>query len=705
MNKETWKKVAVILVFAILFVASSASYVPSAVATPSITSLLPTSGHVGDNITVSGTIDTANGTFTIRWDGATNVTTGKAVDNEVNTTFVVPATTASPSGRSINVELIDNNASSVASDSFTLYTQFLLRVDKPSSPKQLQEGNATNIRVNVTGGLPNTAYAVNVTVKNPANQTRSAVMSLSNTTTTGSGGGTKVCPTDVGGAHTNLTGTYFVSSNVTVEVAEFFVGLTDKTEYRRNENVQVQAAGYKSSEVAKVDIKIGELSVVGFPKNFTADPSGLIKLSWKVPVNATPGTYRIRLTNATLGGTFKAPSDAQDFEVLGVICLVQATVKNLADEAIEGALIEVYNASATAVALNKGNTNSTGWVRFNLDSGNYTFKAFVRNVQVGALLNQVVVSDTELDMPLSLVNFLATVKTETGDGVPLIDVALRDNKTVTEKAVTQTNSSGMATIRHLFTNRTYIMEARRYGLLFSNTTVLVESSPALPWIIRNLTLPNHALSVHAVDSKGSDASGVDVRVYEWASGVAAHVDRAETNLSGDVFFSLPFGRYVLRAFKGDDFLREITVDLDEPSALTFELKTFNLDVTVLVLDYLGQPIPNAEVKLERKIGHDFALISTKFTDGSGSARFDEIIGGDSRVSVHLGGKLVAVKAQSLAAGSNEMAFRVSEYVAVLGYPIATGTFALVAFILAVIVISLVAARRRVMQRLRKPSKR
>jgi 5-hydroxyisourate hydrolase-like protein (transthyretin family) len=705
MNKETPKKVAVFLVLAILFAASSASYVPNAVATPSIT-LLPTSGHVEDNVTVSGTIDTINGTFTIRWDGATNVTTGKAVDNQVNATFVVPATTASSSGRSINVELIDNNASSVALDSFTLYTQFLLRVDKPSSLKQLQEGNATNIRVNVTGGLPNTAYAVNVTVKNPANQTRSAVMSLSNTTTTGSGEGAKVYPTDFGGAHTNLTGTYFVSSNVTIEVAEFLVGLTDKTGYRRNENVQVQAAGYKPSEVAKADIKIGESSIVGFPKNVTAGPSGLITLSWKVPVNETRGTYRIALTNTTLDGTSKTPSDAQDFEVLGVICLVQATVKNLAEEAVEGALIEVYNASATAVALNNGETNSTGWIRFNLDSGNYTFKAFVRNVQVGVLLNQVVESDyTELDMPLSLVNFLATVKTETGDAVPLVDVALRDNKTVTEKAAAQTNASGMATIRHLFTNRTYIMEARRYGLLFSNTTVLVESSPALPWIIRNLTLPNHALSVHAVDSKGSDASGVDVRVYEWASGVAAHVDRAETNLSGDVFFSLPFGRYVLRAFKGDDFLREITVDLDEPSALTFELKTFNLDVTVLVLDYLGQPIPNAEVKLERKIGQDFTPVSTKFTDGSGSAQFDEIIGGDSRVSVYLGGKLVAVKAQFLAAGSNEMAFRVSEYVSVLGYPLSTGAFALIIFILVLIVIVLVAARRRLMQVFRKPSKR
>jgi 5-hydroxyisourate hydrolase-like protein (transthyretin family) len=701
MNKKTLKKITVSLIAVTLLSILEFLIAPNAMAvTPSI-SITPTSGFVGDTVTVSGAINTTDGGFTVRWNQAVNFT-GVAVGNNFTMSFNVPPT----AGGSVTVELIDETLDTVVeTTNFTLLAKFGMRVEVLQPPRQLREGNKTSVKVNVTGGLPNTRYPANITVKNPANQTRSAVVLLSNTTVTGSGNGTAAYPTDFGGAHTNLTGTYFVSSNVTAEVAEFYVGLTDKTEYRRNENVQVQAAGYKPSEAAKVDIKIGESSVAGFPKNFTAGSSGLITLSWKVPVNATPGTYRIALTNTTLDGTIKTPSDAQDFEVLGVICLVQATVKNLADEAIEGALIEVYNASSTSVALNKGNTNSTGWIRFNLDSGNYTFKAFVRNVQVGVLLNQMVVSDTKLDMPLSLVNFLATVKTEKGDGVPLIDVTLRDNKTVTEEAAAQTNASGMATIKHLFTNRTYILEARRYGLLFSNTTVLVESSSALPWISRNLTLPNHALSVHAVDSKGSDASGVDVRVYEWTSGIAAYVERAETNLSGDVSFSLPFGRYVLRAFKSDDFISEITVDLVEPSALTFDLGAFNLDVTVLVLDYLGQPIPNAEVKLERKIGQDFALISTKLTDGSGSALFVGMIGGDSRVSVYLGGNLVAVKAQSLAAGSNEVAFRVAEYVAVLGYPIATGAFALIIFILVVIVLVLVAARRRLIQVFRKSSKR
>ena len=709
MNRKMLKKIAMPLAMVTLFSLLGFMNVPNAMAVTPWISITPTYGVVGDPVTVNGAINTTDGDFTVRWNQASSFT-GVAVGNDVTIAFDVPPTTVTPnpSGSNVAVELIDEALDAVvATVNFTLFApEFDMYVETLPQPRQLQEGNKTSIKITVTGGLPNTRYPANITVKNPANQTHSAIVLLSNTTGTGSGNGTTAYPTDFGGAHTNLTGTYFVSSNVTGDVAEFSVGLTDKTEYRRNENVQVQAAGYKPSEVAKVNIKIEESSVVGFPKNFTASSSGLITLSWKLPVNATPGIYRITFANTTLDGTIKTPSDAQDFEVLGVVCLVQA--RNLADESTEGALIEVYNASAATV--NKGNTNSTGWIRFNLDEGNYTLKAFVKNVQVGLLVNEVMTADTELHMQLSLANFLATVRTEEGDAVPLVDVALRlnyttrDNTTVTETAAAQTNATGMAVIGNLFTYRTYRLEATRYGLLFSNTTVAVESSPALGWTSLNLTLPNHTLSVHAVDSKGRDAVGVSIKVYEWASGVTIPVESTETSSSGDALFSLPFGRYILRAFKGGDLLSETIVDLDEALVFTFDIVTLNLDVSVSVLDYFGQPLANAEVKIERKIGQDFVLISTQFTGSTGSAQFAEMVGGDSRVSVYLGGKLVAVKTQFLGTGSNDVIFKVAEYVAVLGYPISTGAFTLIAFILALIVVMLAAARRRIMQVFRKRSK-
>ena len=707
MNTKAMKTLAVLLVLVSAFSTLELIPMPKVMATPTIL-LDPTSGHVGDTVTVTGTIDIADGTFTVRWDQTLNVTSGEAVGNGVAASFIVPPTNASPSGRDVTVELIDDTAGNVTSIFFTLLTDFVLHVETPSPPKQLQEGNTTSIKINVTGGLPNTIYAANITVKNPANQTHSSIVQLSNTTSTGSGNATSVYPTDFG-AHMNLTGTYYVAFNDTIATSEFFVGLTDKSEYQRNEAVLVQAAGYTPSEIVKVDIRTGESSVSGFPKNSTASSGGLVTLSWTVLQNATPGIYIIALTNTTSSGTVKTPSDTQKFNVTGVVCLVQA--RNLADEAVEGALVEAYNASAPTSVLTSGSTNSTGWIRFNLDRGNYTFKAFIRNAEVAAE-NQTITADTEFLLTLKLVNFVATVKTEDGERIPLIDIALdynyttRDNNIAAATASARTNTTGSAALRNLFTNVTYTVEAKRYGMLFNTTTVIAESSPISSWISLDLTLPTYTMNVHAVDAKDSDAAGVDIRVYEWASGVTTPLRSMETSFSGDVFFSLPFGRYLLHAFKGGDFLTETVVDLDEPLAFTFNLRALNVDVTVFVFDYFGQPIANAEVKIERKIGQEFVLVSSQFTGSSGSAQFASIIGGESRLSVYLAGKLAGVQTQFLGSGSSEVTFRIGEYIALLGYPIASGAFAFVIFVIIIfVIIALVLARKRVSKVFRKKPKR
>lgn len=709
MSTRAMKTFAVFLILVSVFSALELIPVSEVMAETKIIALDPTSGHVWDAVAATGTIDTVNGTFTIRWDQTQNVTSGEAVGTDVAASFVVPPTNASSSGRNVTIELIDDIAGNITSTFFTLLTEFTLHVEAPSPPKQLQEGNTTSIKVNVTGGLPNTVYAANISVKDPANQTHSAIVQLSNTTATGSGNVTIVYPTGFGGAHTNLTGTYYVAFNDTIATSEFFVGLTDKTEYQRNETALVQAAGYIPSETVKVDIRTGESSVSGFPKNFTASSGGLVTLSWAVLQNATPGVYSIALTNTTSGGTVKTPGDTQKFNVTGVVCLVQA--RNLANEAVESALIEAYNASAPTSVLTSGSTNSTGWIRFNLDSGNYTFKAFVRNAEVAAE-NQTITIDTEFLLTLELVNFVATVEAEDGERIPLIDIALnynyttRGNTIAAATASARTNLTGIATLRNLFTNITYKVEAKRYGMLFNTTNLIVEPMPASPWISLDLTLATHLLNVHAVDAKDSNAAEVDIRVYEWASGVTTPLQSVQTSVSGDAFFSLPFGRYVLKAYKGGDFITETVVDLNEPLAFTFNLRTLNVDVTVTVFDYFGQPIANANVTIERKIGQQFMRVSSQFTSSSGSAQFASIIGGESRLSVYVAGKLAGVQMQFLGSGSDQVAFRIGEYVALLGYPIASGTFALVVFVIVVFIITaLVLARKRMLKVFRKKPKR
>jgi len=711
MNKKALRKIAVTLVVVTLFSFVELLTAPSVMAITPWVSITPGYGVVGDQATVTGAINTTDGGFTVRWNQALNFT-GLAIGNDVTKSFEVPSTVGAPypSGRNVTVELIDEALDAVvAATNFTLFTKFEMQVVTPPPPKQLQESNKTSIKVSVTGGLPNTVYIANITVKNPADQAHSKNVPLSNTTTTGSGSGTTVYPTDFD-AHTNLTGTYIVSSNVTADRGEFFVGLTDKTEYRRKEPVLIQAAGYTSSEIVKVDIRTGGSSVEGFPQNSTASSACLVKLSWTVPLNATPGTYSVTLTNTTSSGTVKAPSDTQNFNITGAVCLVQAI--NLADEPVEGALIEVYNASAPTSVLTQGSTNSTGWIRFNLDTCNYTFKAFFKNAESYVPSNQTITEDTKFSMKLRLVNLIATVETVEGQRIPLIDIAsncsytARDKSKATAVAAGRTNATGIAVLRNLFTNVTYTVEARRYGMLFNTTTVFVEPLPASGWVSLPLTLPNCLLSVHALDSKNRNATEINIRAYEWASGVGVPIASNETDLSGYAFFSLPFGRYILRAYRGEDFVSEAVVDLDKPLVFTFNLKTLFIEVNVFVFDYFGHPIANAEVKIERQTSQGFIFVSSQPTSGSGLAQFGLVVGGDFRVSVYIAGNLVAVKKQFLGAGSEEVAFIVAEYVALIGYPIAAGAFALVVFsILVLIIVALVLARKRVSRVFRRKPKR
>ena len=109
MSKKAMKTLTVLLVLMSAFSTLKLIPIPQVMAQPTI-SISPTSGHVGANVTVNGTIETADGTFKVRWDQALNVTSGEADGYNVTTSFIVPPTNASSTGRNIIVELIDSAA-------------------------------------------------------------------------------------------------------------------------------------------------------------------------------------------------------------------------------------------------------------------------------------------------------------------------------------------------------------------------------------------------------------------------------------------------------------------------------------------------------------------------------------------------------------------------------------------------------------------
>jgi len=97
-------------------------------------------------------------------------------------------------------------------------------------------------------------------------------------------------------------------------------------------------------------------------------------------------------------------------------------------------------------------------------------------------------------------------------------------------------------------------------------------------------------------------------------------------------------------------------------------KIFNVDLSVIVKDYFGNPIFNALVEVERE---------NQKTGSNGKTSFENITGGEVRISVSVEGKLCETRTIYLDE-TRVVVFKLDRYVMVAGYPLETTQF--IAFI-------------------------
>ena len=611
----------------LLVITFIATFLPEATATPTLTiSIHPISGTVGTEVEVNGTIDTLNGSYTIRWNETLNVTTGYATGYNVTTSFVIPQTIGAPSGRNVTIELIDNTVDNAVNTTFTLYTKYYIEAVAPSPPSQLQEERITDILVNVTGGEANTVYSANITVTDPSGAVYyNDTLQLTNTTNTGYGEGNITYPANFSlGANTDYVGLYTIALNETLATENFTVGLTDRLEYGRTKtevvSVNIRGAGYKATEIVIVNVTFAGESVGDYPIQIAADEDGVVTSNWTIPSNATLGIYTVTLTNAT-GMQVKPVPDVQDFTVAEVIVYCQ-TQNKYDYEPLAGVSVGAYLGETYVTS---GITNETGWVDLRVSHGNYTFKAFWKTVEVGSLNYNILENGTLLPLECELAHLTITITDEDGFLLPFINVALASN--ITGVLQFETNNTGTVGT-NTFTNVSYTVETRRYGLLFSTTQI---ANLTITRLI-NITCPTYSMFVNVLDSKGIPLRNVEVKVYEWSSGVAEPIQSENTDNLGSAVFHLTFGRYKIWAYNEDHtiILNKTVVDLTEDKLFfVVHCKIFNVDLSVIVKDYFGQPISNALVEVER----EGVSVSSQKTGSNGTASFYNITGGDSQISV------------------------------------------------------------------------
>jgi 5-hydroxyisourate hydrolase-like protein (transthyretin family) len=562
-----------------------------------------------------------------------------------------------------------------------------------ASPNRIQEGLDTNITLSLNGATANTTYnfKINVTAPSGISFSKSATVE---TGATGSGSNIQRFWQDFANANTNYVGLYKIAVNGTLATANFTVGLTDKLKYLRSETASIRGSGYMPNESVTVDMKFGNASVLN--KTLNASQNGLVTYLWTIPENATSGVYTLTLTNATAPGTIKTPADTEEFTVDN-ICQIQT--RNLAYQTVTGVTVEVYNATSGLYTNLWNKTDETGQVKFVLEAGNYTFKAFWAHgenvVEVGTR-NWTLTENTELQLIMRLSALKITVTEEKGAPIPFTDLNLqynyttRDNKLLSDSGSFTTSINGTVQLQDAFTNISYLITARRYGFVFNTT--FIKSLPAQAWNNITIVVPTYTMVVHVLDAKNSNAVGLRVLAYEWSSGISEPVQSNLTDSSGNVTLSLTFGRYRLRLSKDTTLVNEVTVDLIQNlSSFVVHSDVYNVDLRVFVFDYFGQPIPRVLVELQRKIDSNYQVTENQTTGADGIARFNGIIGGDSCVYVSVLGSSGETQYVYLAGSTTDVVFKMDRYVAVFGYPLETSQLVTIMLLIILIAVFIIAS--------------
>lgn len=657
LTPKTAKPLA-LLILIIATTLTTLTFIPQAKATTTIISINQTSGNVGTLVNLIGNITSPNGQYEIKLD-QTLVSSGTATGNDVNATFHIPEAAQG----NHNITIFDIEKTENASTTFTINIAYLLKTDAPTLPTQLQEGDPATINVTITGGTQATLYTANVTVTNP-NSTKYTVPV--NVTTSDAGTGTVYLtyPNQFTSASTNLTGTYTVTYNETSASTTFFIGLTKSAQYHRTQTIDVKVV-YQPFE--NVTIAISG-NVIYNTENWTADDAGIIHYTnWTVPEDALIGTYTVRITS-TSNLTKKTPEDAQNFTVPGYA--IDFTTRNLAEEPVTDVTLKAIE---KGVLVTSNTSDYNGFLRLRLESGTYVCEAYFKGVRVGE--NSITITgDTSLNFSCSLTNLRVIVTDNTSNPIPEVTVNLiEENETLT------TDLNGTVVFTFLLPNNTYTLNSSRYDMPFDTTTI--PQLPATAWYDVPIVCPMRTLQITVFDAGGNPINNAIVRIRERIAGVYFE----GTTINGVMTHDFLLGRYDIEIYSNGIRLNGTTVDLNQTTVtVPIECQLFGLNVSVKIIDYFGQPIPNANVTLQND-GYGTSSLTT----GDGTAAFTNIIGGDLQLTVYVLGQSEPCVAETAGiTDSTTIAIKIGRYSMLAGLLVETNQLVTVIIIILVVIFML-----------------
>jgi len=649
------------------------SFLPEIKAETKIIFINPLEGKVGATVQLRANITVGNGEYVIRFDGET-IASGNATGIDVEATFTVPSASAG----SHEVMIIDVNAGENDTAAFTVLTSYSLEVDVPEPPKQLQEGDQIPISVNVTGGESSKTFVANITVQAPTNASYTNMLDV-NTSDVGNGSAAIIYPEHFPiGANTNFTGKYKVFLNGTLADQTFIIGLTNSTEYHRSQSVDIKAAGYKPNENVTITVTFGERII--HLKNVTAEENTIRYSNWTIPSNASIGTYTINITSISSNATTKNPPDMHNFTVPGFA--INITTVNLAEEPVPSVMVQVFE-NVTSVV--NATSDSAGLASLMLEIGIYACEAYFNNEKVGERQLNITKEDS-LNFTCNLTNLKILVMDKSKNRIPEIKLYLTpENQTLI------TDINGTTVVHSLLPNVTYVLNASRYDKQFNTTRIprLLVNETAIAWFNLTIVCPALTLQDNVTDANNQPISDATLKVQEIMGGLYYEGNTVE----GMAIFNCTFGRYTVKVYASGVEINETVTDLFQNENISIRCKLYGLTVSIKVVDYFGQPIPNANVTLQR----EGLLLRSNRTKSNGVATFSDFIGGSVQIAIYLNDQTQpCIKTASSVVSSETIGIKIEKYVLVAGILVETSHLATALIIAAAIllIVSIEVYRRK-----------
>ena len=649
-----------------------------------IYTVTPTQAIAGEEINVQGTIDTSNGEYRL-YLGNALVASNTSEGFYVNANFTVPELP----GGDYTLILRDVARRINATSTFTIQTGYFIKAIKPSSPSQLQEGNEVALNVTVTGGNSGTTYYANVTVAlpDPLLTEYSQVVILSPSSQTGTAHTQITFPSNASqpsGSNTNFTGIYKANFNKTQELAvdEFFVGFTNAAEYHRDQFVVIRAVGYQPGQSSALKIVNQASGGTVYTETVTASNVGTINASWTVPSDAAIGTYQVTITPE---GTQKSIVDTQTFSVPGFP--VRFRTLNLAGEIVPQIFVEATD-QATGMVYS-GTSGSDGLASINLEKGNHNVSAYWNDVRVGQI-GVSITGESQLDLTSELTNLKITVQDKNGFLIPSVTLRIsyryittKDGTSRTGSASGQTDIAGNFHLNSTLPKIDYTINASVYGRVFNSANNTFSNIPAAPNYNVIILFPSQNLTLTILDYNQEAIPNARLAMGEITSGIF-YV--ASTDTEGSADMEVVFGVYQLRIYKDTVLLNETIIEVFSNIQTDIRCILYNLPVSVLVVDYFGQPIPNMNVVYKGPDG----TTRSETTQANGIAMFNNVIGGDIQIIAYPTGLENYYEAVNLQVDSSTaVQVKMGKYILLGVFLIDISMFATLVIILVLVILFLV----------------